>query len=244
MSYPYPGDDPEALIADLDATPWEAGQLREVLDEVGPGPEPGSPGGSWDGFHAATAQMDAAHAAGAQRDAQRAAEDIEDALDRRPSAETRIERAMDRISRGTYTDPPQQPAPGRDAYGRYATACGPLDDATGTCAARYHAADCPATIAGTAAVESVTAAEAWRDTLRGHPFDPGVLGYGSEFAEPSDPLGGADTWAGLLQPPGGPDPGLHERMLAVLADAEAAEPGPEPPGQLLPVGNLRTVLGL
>ena len=111
-----------------------------------------SPAGPWDGFNAAAASMDRAR----ELDAQRLAQDVADQIpDRRPPPdEVKLQRAMDRIEAGTYT-PPQQPAPAaRDAYGRYASACGPLDDATGTCGARYHAADCSAVVAGTAAAES------------------------------------------------------------------------------------------
>ncbi len=240
MTYPYPGDP----LDGLDATPAERLAYLRALDEADAEEAAGGPPGGgyedpepgpWDGFNAAAAQMDA----DARLDAQRLAEDVADQIpDRRPpSDEVKLQRAVDRIGSGTYTAPPQQPASGT---------CGPLDEHTGTCAARYHAADCPATIAGTAAVESVRSAEAWAAALRNHPPDPGTLGYSAEFAEPSDPLGGTDTWAGLLQPPGGPDPGLHERMLAVLADAEAAEPGPEPiPGGRMPdIAPLRTALGL
>jgi hypothetical protein len=67
-----------------------------------------------------------------------------------------------------------------------------------------------------------------------------VLGYTAEFAEP----GTEDIWGDFLSPPGGPDPGLHARMLALLEDAQGPGPGLPPGGPLPPVGDLRTALGL
>jgi hypothetical protein len=246
MSYPYPGDgDMAGLLADIGATPAEQQHLREVLAEVEAEeaygePEP-SPYGPWDDFNDATAQMDQAHAL----DAQRMTEDIVDGLERRPSTETILAQAMRRIEAGTYTEPEQfrsDPA-ARDGYGQFASACGPLDDATGTCGARYHAADCGAVIAAAAATGDAQAAEAWRDTLASRPPDPGALGYSAELAEPSGP---EDMFSGLLSPASADSATVHQRMLAVLADAEAAEPGPEPfPREQYPdTAALREAMGL
>ena len=238
MSYPYSGAEIEALITEADATPAEAQAIREVLAEVDAGDPPPDPYGPWDDFNDAAAQMDAAHAA----DAQRLAEDVSAELDRRPSAEVKIERAMRRIEAGTYTEPAAfQPA--RDAGGHYSHACGPLDD-TGRCASRYHDPGCSVVIAAAAATGDATAAEQWALTLRDHPPDPGTLGYAAELAEPDAP---ADTWADLLQPPGSADPrSVHARMLAILEDEQAAEPGyePVPPETMPPVTDLRAALGL
>jgi hypothetical protein len=236
MTYPY-GEDP---LDGLDATPSERLEFLRALDEVDAeeaDPAPGGPYGPWDDFHAATAQMDAARAA----DAARLAEDVTDQLDRRPSDEDKLARAFQRIEAGTYTEAAAF-RPARDAYGQFAAACGEVTE-FGTCGSRYHDPQCGAVVAGTAAVESAESAEAWAATLRSHPPDPGTLGYAAELAEPSGPF---DSFSDLLQAPGGADPGLHARMLAVLADAEAAEPGPEPfpREQLPPVGDLRAALGI
>jgi hypothetical protein len=238
VTYPY---DPEidALLADAGATEDEAQALREVLQEVeaeDPPPDPYGP--DWDGFHDAAASMDR----GFELDGQRVAEDIVAGLARRPRAEDILQRDLARIEAGTFTEQPAfAPAPG----GYYASACGPLDEATGLCAARYHERDCPSVTAQAAATGDAAAAEAWRATLRSHPPDPDALPYAEELA--GEPLGPADTWAGLLAPPAADPRAVHQRMLALLEDgAPPAEPGYEPfPAEARPdVTGLREQLGL
>ena len=246
MSYPYPGDgDVAALLEDIGATPAEQQHLREVLAEVEaeeaygePAPDPYGP---WDDFNTATAAMDRTH----ELDAQRLAEDVADQIpDRRPpSDEVKLARALRRIEAGTYTEPEQfrgDPA-ARDAYGQFASACGPPDD-FGRCASRYHDPACGAVIAAAAATGDATEAEAWALTLRNRPPDPGALGYSAELAEPSGP---EDTFADLLAPRSADPATVHARMLAVLADQDTAEPGYAAlPEQMPPVGDLRFALGL
>ncbi len=85
------------------------------------------------------------------REQQREHEDEEDRRDRakgphrnRPSTEDRLARALDRISRGTYTPAvAAEPAQGDDVTARFSAmaACG-VADQYGHCTARYHALDC------------------------------------------------------------------------------------------------------
>jgi hypothetical protein len=242
MTYPYPGDDMDALLADIGATPAEAAHLREVLAEAEAEDPPPDDFGPWDDFHAATAQMDTFH----QLDAQRLAEDVTDQLDRRPSAETILARALDRIGNGTYTEPEQFRADARDASGRYSAACGPLTD-LGTCGARYHQAGCHAVAEGQQTRGSAQEAEAWNAGLLAHKVPDGT-----DLASPADPdpdpFGGpADMFSDLLAPPAADPAAVHARMLAALDDGgPPPEPGwePIPPEQMPPVTGLRAALGL
>ncbi len=199
------------MLAGLDADPYERMVLDEVLDEVeaeeaaglpydadgdadgGPAdPEDDDPR-SWAG------QLEAAGAAlddTAARDAQRLAEDVYDAIPgRTPTDEVRAARALRRIEAGTYTpDPysrgdPAAAAAARDPSGRWASACGDLDEFS-RCSAKYHQAGCHVVTEAAAANGSATEAEAWTAQLRGQPMDPGALGFANESgAEPHDPLG-------------------------------------------------------
>jgi hypothetical protein len=204
-------------------------------------PEP-SPYGPWDGFHDAAAALDRAH----ELDAQRLAEDVTDALERRPSDEAKLYRALARAEAGTLTPAPQFRS-ARDAGGQYAAACGPLDD-LGHCGARYHAATCSSVAEGRLSRGSVAEAEAWNRGLSGH-------GGASSAAEdlglssPSGPdPGSGDTWADLLSAPGGlfSEPEIRARIMAALdGEAADAEPGYAAlPEARPPVTGLRTALGL
>jgi hypothetical protein len=245
----YPDDiDLDAITAGLDATPAERQALAEVLAEVGDYPDDGGPYGgepapddsaAWDGFHAATAAMDQAHAL----DAQRLAEDVSAQLDRRPSSETILARAMERIGRGTYTEPPGFLPAVADAYLVSHPACGEVTE-FGTCSARYHAAGCGAVIAGAAAAGTAEDAGAWAAALASRPPDPGALPYSAELAEPSGP---EDTFADLLRPSGSAHPAtVHARILAGLGEGgPPPDPGYEPfPPETMPdVTGLRANLG-
>jgi hypothetical protein len=245
VTYPYPGDDLDALLADVGATEDEAAHLREVLQEIEaeeaygepePAPDPHAP--DWEHFNGATAAMDDAY----ELDGQRVAEDIVAGLARRPRAEDILQRDLARIEAGTFTGPPAfAPAPG----GYYASACGPLDEATGLCASRYHERDCPSVTAQAAATGDAQAAEAWAATLRNHPPDPDALPYAAELA--GDPDAPADTWAHLLAPPAADPRATHARMLALLEDGvPPAEPGyePFPRDQYPDTSGLREAMGL
>jgi hypothetical protein len=96
---------------------------------------------------------------------QRLAEDVEDQLARRPRFEDKLARAIDRISRGTYS-PQGMYAQGRDPAGQFApNGCGLLDD-FGRCSSRYHSGECFETVRSSAATGNAEAAEAWNRTLR------------------------------------------------------------------------------
>ena len=157
--------------------------------------------------------MDPARAA----DAARLAEDVADQIpDRRPPTdEDKLARAMGRIERGTYTAPPQQPA--RDAGGRFRQTCGDADDLVTAQSATTRLA---ARVAGAAATGSATEAEAWAAHSAGLHPPPGVLGYAAELAAPSDPSAALTPGRTCCRPPAGPDPELHERMMAELGEAE------------------------
>jgi hypothetical protein len=185
--------------------------------------------------------MDALHAA----DAQRLAEDVSAQLDRRPSAEDILARAMRRIEAGTYTEPPALRADARDASGQYAAACGPLTD-LGTCGARYHQAGCHAVAEGQQTRGSAAEAEAWNAGLLAHKVPDGT-----DLASPADPDppggGVTDTWADLLRTPGGlfSEPEVRARMMAALDGTGTTDPGYEPlPEQMPPVASMREQLGL
>jgi hypothetical protein len=193
--------------------------------------------GGWDDFGAAAGRMDDAYAL----DAARLAEDITDGLERRPSAEDKLARAMRRIEAGTYTEP-EQFRSARDRGGQYSHACGPLTD-LGTCGSRYHQAGCYAIAEGRLSRGSVEEAEAWNAGLLAN-----VAHRDLSVPAGPDPLSGTDTWAGLLSAPGGmfSEPEIRARIMAVLDGEAAADPGYEPvPAEARPpVASMREQLGL
>jgi hypothetical protein len=265
MTYPSPSDEAlTAMLAGLDADPWEREQFREALAEADaeqaagllppdapyePGPyggdpfPPGSPelanlaeiGGVLDDRHAA--------------DAQRLLADVTDGLERRPSAERILARAIERIADGTYTPPPApQPAPARGAGGRFGHLCGPADD-LGYCTGRYHDAGCVAVTASAAASGSFADVERWNDVVRGRTSAADVtaaaqaLGLASPAPEFGDPGGFAeDDLFGVTGVPGSADPELAAQvrgMLGLPAQPLRRPPEPKPDTQWL-----RRVLGL
>jgi hypothetical protein len=238
------GDD---LLGGLDADPWEREMLAEALAETdaeeAAGTAPYGGGGPWhDQFTAIGAQLDATHGL----DAQRQAQDIEDALERRPSAEAKIARGLRRVESGTYLPPAElRPAPdaARDPLGRYSRACGPLDELD-RCAARYHAADCHVVTEAGASNGSAGEARAWRDVLGRHTPYGGADASALGLAGPH-PGDGLDTWADLLEPE--PEPGAyaaaHERMLAGLR-GEPGGPAAPQRSRLPDVHHLATAIGL
>jgi hypothetical protein len=176
-----------------------------------------------------------------------AAEDSEDAAwyTTRPSAEDRAARALDRIGAGTYTtpeyfrgDPAAAAAAARDPLGRYAAACGPLDDFA-RCSARFHTPACHTSIESAAARGSYEEAVAWNEAVAGHSQPPGVLGLANE-PQPGD---GTDVWADLLETgePGVAAPGLHARMMNYLGEADASAP---PPREGPDAAAIREALGI
>ena len=262
----YPGGDP---LEGLDPTDGERLAVYEALDEVdeaewqeavaaaaeeAAGDEDGLPeAGPWDDAAAklgAIGEQVDGHVATA---AAVAAEDAEDAewFARRPSAEARAARALDRIAAGTYTPPayfrgdPAAAAAARDPLGRYQAACGPLDEFA-RCSARYHTPDCHTSAESAAARGSATEAEAWRETLQGRAQPPGTDARALGLATPSgpEPGSGADTWADLLDSgePGSAGPGLHARLMNYLGQADAPPP---PPREDLPDTTvIRAALGI
>jgi hypothetical protein len=258
----YPGGDdplaglnptPEERLAFLEALDeqdeeeWEAARAaEEALDDDG-----GDPEGPW------RDQLDALAEIGDQVDASvadaavTAAEDAEDAqwYSRRPSAEARAARALDRIGNGTYTTPayfrgdPAAAAAARDPLGRYQAACGPLDEFA-RCSARFHTPDCHTTIESAAARGSVTEVEAWNDTLQGRAQPPGTDAGALGLANEPQPGDGVDVWADLLETgePGVSAPGLHARLLHYMGEADppAAQPRPGLPD----VAAVREALGI
>jgi hypothetical protein len=152
-------------LYDLEPTDAELDDLLEVLDEVEA--EEALPGGDWGlwddqadlsnvyDYSGAFSALDAA----GEAEAARLGEDLEDRLAVRPSFQTRWDRAMQRISSGTYTPP---------AYYRPAepeTACHAHRDAYGRCGARYHSPLCLETARQEASTGSARAVEAWRAQL-------------------------------------------------------------------------------
>jgi hypothetical protein len=176
-----------------------------------------------------------------------AEQDSEDAVwyARRPSAEARAARALDRIGSGTYTTPEYYRG-GRDTTGRYASACGEPDD-FGRCSARFHSASCHVVTDEAAATGSAEEAEAWSATLTAYQQPPGVAGAEElGLANPADPQPGTgDMWADLIDPagePGSATPGLHARLLHYMGEADA--PARPPRDDLPDVTGLREELGL
>jgi hypothetical protein len=171
-----------SAFADLNPTPAELAALDEAIAEVDTDeilygtPEDGGdddPDGPWhDGTGLSLedyglTEIDQMLSQQATLDRQRQAEDDADAARRRPLFGDKIERALDRISRGTYLPPPG-PAD-RDSQGRYTgRACGDGLDDFGRCASRYHRAECLEVRRGAAATGSAESVDAWNATLRGN----------------------------------------------------------------------------
>jgi hypothetical protein len=151
-------------------------------------------------------------------------------------------RALRRIEAGTYTEPAQR-RPARDADGRYAAACGDLDD-FGRCGARYHAADCSAVAEGALSRGTPEQARAWNNALgrnSGGADTAAALGLASPSGEPGD---GTDAWDGLLHSDG-PDPLLRERVLAYLGEPGGVPYERPPEREPRPdVSGVRAALGL
>jgi hypothetical protein len=167
-----------------------------------------------------------------QRNATRIGEDIVAAIERRPSTESRLASAMARIQAGTYTEPGYfQPAPdARDPLGRYAAACGAIDD-YGRCASRFHAVGCHVITEEAASTSTPEAVEAWRDTLAGHTLPPGVDAEALSLASPStpEPWGVAYAWSDLLHnPEPGPDTDVRAWTLHRMGEADQPPPPPRP----------------
>ena len=255
----YPGGDP---LAGLDATPEERLEFYRALDEVeaeergvdlDAPPDYGDElpeAGPWDDtsaqLGAAGAALDARH----ELDGTRIGEDIVAELDRRPTDEQRLARAMPRIEAGTYTQDSYwrgdetAAAAARDPLGRYAAACGPLDDFA-RCSARYHTPDCHTTTESAAARGSAGEATAWADTLAGRTPHAGIDASALGLANEPQPGDGLDAWADLITGPGGPgsaDPELHARMLVQLGETDQLPDGPREP--LPDTTVLRAILGI
>lgn len=249
----YPGGDP---LEGLNPTDEERLAYYRALDEA-EAEEAGIPyeageeeAGPWDDvaeqLGAIGDQVDGHYAL----EGQRIAEDIVAGLDRRPSDETRLARAMPRIEAGTYTegaffrgDEAAAAAMARDPIGRWQAVCGPIDD-FGRCSSRYHTPDCHTTVESAAARGDSVAVEAWNDTLQGRAQPPGTDARSLGLATPSEqPGSGADAWADLLEGPGGPasaDPRLHARVLHHMGMSEQLPPEP---GEPLPnVSSIREAL--
>jgi hypothetical protein len=240
---------PDDLLAGLDATPEERRALDEALadvewDEAVAASEAGEDG-PWHDQAGGYGGDDQARLAAVGetvddsygRAAAVAAEDDEDEqwYARRPSGEDKLARAMGRIGRDSYTPPAYfRAAPdARDPLGRYAAACGALDD-YGRCASRFHAAGCHVITDEAASTSTAEAVEAWNDTLAGHTLPPGVDAEALGLASPStpEPWGVADAWSDLLS---SGEPGDSSRLRAWTlhqmgeADQPAPEPGPAAP---------------
>jgi len=123
-------------------------------------------------------------------------------------------------------------------------ACSDTDD-LGYCTSRWHDPGCSAVAAASAATGDAHAARAWRDTLARRALDPYAAGAAQALglATPAWPGSGVDVWADLLEPPGGPDPQLHARMMAILG-GEGGSPSPEPAWPRLDVSEIRRALGI
>jgi hypothetical protein len=253
----------------LDATPWERAQLEEVLaeldEEEAMGIPPGQDEGPWHDDAAMAglpdpawlidlstpAGIELAEEAGTlvgdaySAEAVRVVEDAEDwqsRATRRPSFETRVSRAMERIEGETFVPPPMLRGDGqpRDAHGAWMAACGPVDD-LGYCQERFHAASCSSVAAGMAATGNATEAEAWRNTLTSHPTSAEVAAAarGARAAQLANPVAPQHRdWDDLMGSE--PDPMLHDRMIALLE--EGPPPREQPP--MPPVGDLARQLGL
>ena len=171
-----------------------------------------------------------------------AAEDDEDGqfFARRPSGEAKAAHALDRIGRGTYTEPAWF-RPARDTEGMFAVSCGEAVDEFGRCASRYHQAGCHTLAESAAARGSAGEAAAWVDVLTGRANPPGTSASELGLANEPGPWDGTDLWSDLLQS-GEPHPGLHDQMMHQLG--EAAQPEPEPRPDLPPVDAIRAALGI
>lgn len=223
-------DEAEAEEAGI---PYEAGE-----EEAGPGHDDVA-----EQLGAIGDQVDEHYAA----EGQRIAEDIVAGLDRRPSSEAILARAMPRIGAGTYTegaffrgDEAAAAAAARDPLGRYAAACGPLDDFA-RCSARFHTPDCHTTIESAAARGDAVAVEAWNSTLQGRAQPPGTDARALGLANEPQPGDGTDVWAEMLEGPARPEAEL--RALLVHQMGLADQP-PPPPREGPDVSSIREALGI
>jgi hypothetical protein len=247
VTYPdaYPGDDP---LEGLDATTQERLAYLQAVAEAdeeewqaaraGDGPEDDF--GPWNDEAAQLEEIGGLVDDHVTRAAVTAEQDEEDAAwyARRPSAEARAARALDRIGSGTYTAP-EYFRPARDTTGRYASACGEPDP-FGRCAARYHSPSCHVVTEEAAATGDAAAAEAWQQTLQNYTQPPEVYGLANE-----EPGTGVDMWADLIDPagePGSAPPGLHAAVLHRMGVADA--PARPPRDDLPDVSGLREAMGL
>jgi hypothetical protein len=214
----HPGDAELDAILGPDATPYEREELREVLAEVLAEEAAGL--GTLEETGAA---LDDSYA----RNARRLAEDVTDSLDKRPTDEVKLARALDRIADGTYT-PPAIFRPARDSGGRFGRMCGPLDD-LGGCAARYHRPGCATLTLTDAPNASYEDAQSWNTVVHRH-LPPAELASPGEPAD-WEPGGGFGSFEDLTGPPGGPgtaDWDLHARVLHSMG-LVGEPPGPRPP---------------
>jgi hypothetical protein len=233
-------------LADLDPTEWERQQLDEVIGETDaeqaaglPGDDGMPPEGPWDDQLSSIGDtLDATHAL----DGKRIGEDIVAEIERRPTDEQRLARAMRRIEDGTYTEPPQL-RPARDAWGQYTSACGDTDD-FGRCSARFHDRDCHVVTDAAAATGSAEAVEAWRDTLNARTPHGGIDAEALGLANGPQPGDGTDTWADLLADPGGLSGYelIRARIMHEMAVADAPPRSRDPAAP--DVSALRAALGL
>jgi hypothetical protein len=252
----YPDGD---WLADLEPTGDERRALDEVLGEVEweevaglpPGGDDDEPGaeGPWDDqlgqLEAIGETLDETHAL----DGQRIGEDIVAELDRRPNDEAKLARALRRIESGTYTEPPQlrgdpaAAAAARDPLGRWASACGDLDD-FGRCAARYHDPSCHVVTEEAAATGTTAEAEAWNATLNTRTPHLGIDATALGLANEPRPGDGVDLWGDLLEAPAGPSgyEMIRARLMheMALADAPPRTRDPAAPD----VSAIRAALGL
>ena len=122
-------------------------------------------------------------------------------------------------------------------------ACGPLDDFA-RCSARYHTPDCHTSVESAAARGSAEDATAWADTLQGRANPPGTDAGALGLANEPQPGDGVDVWADLLETgePGSADPQLHDRVMNLLGEADAA-PRERDPG-LPDTMVIRAILGI
>jgi hypothetical protein len=241
------------LLDGIDADPWEKMQLQEVLDEIDAEQpagiyDDGEPGGydpdGLDLLHQISETMGRRE----RSEADRIIGDVTDQLTRRPSTETIIARALQRIADGDYVQDPYYRQPARTPDGRFGTACGPLDELS-RCSNRYHQAGCEAVNAQAAATGSVESVRAWNATVQGRTPPPGAAGAAQQMglASPSQPEPGtADMWADLLHAPddlGGSYPDIRARMLAEMGEGDLPS-GPLPLRQGPDVRAIKAALGL
>jgi hypothetical protein len=206
------------------ATSAEIIALDEALAEVDGGYYPGAELAGDELSPAELAEIGQLSDDAYSAEAARLAEDEQDraALAKRPSAEVRLARALQRVEYGSYLPPPLLSAPlgvPRDARGLFVFTCGE-PDVLGRCGARYHSPQCSTVTEAAAATGSAAEAEAWNATLKGRTSSADVAA--AQLANEPEPGSGVDAWADLLTPPGGPgsaDPELISRLLQDMGEA-------------------------